>query len=184
MFCLNYQYNLKYLRFSFWIPESKDVYHPAHDPHAFAFVTREASSTPCSCYVFKQEQIEIIEQVVKKLKHEVGTGKRKRLGETTGESESVSYEGITEVRNFLFLRNELFFWPKKSNFIKVALLGKSTVITEKPNQELIDSVIEEFKIGQNPDITELSRPSSTNYDHTNSPYNRNLGLFKLKYLAF
>ena len=70
----------------------------------------------------------------------LGTGKRKRLGETTGESELVSYE--------------------------VALLGKSTVITEKPNQELIDSVIEEFKIGRNPGITELSRPSSTNYDHT------------------
>ena len=26
----------------------KDVYHPAHDPNSFAFVTREASSTPCS----------------------------------------------------------------------------------------------------------------------------------------
>ena len=57
---------------------------------------------------------------MKKLKHEVGTGKRKRLGETAGESELVSYE--------------------------VALLGKTTVITEKPNQELIDSVIEEFKV--------------------------------------
>ena len=116
----------------------KDVYHPAHDPHAFAFVTREASSTPCSCYVFKQDRIDVIEQVVKQLKHEVGTGKRKRLGESIGESELISYE--------------------------VALLGKSTVITEKPNQELIDSVIEEFKIGSPADITQLSRPSSTNYD--------------------
>ena len=66
----------------------------------------------------------------------------------------------------------------------MALLGKSTVITEKPNQELIDSVIEEFKIGQNPDITELSRPSSTNYDHANSPLNSFFGLLKLDYLAF
>ena len=85
---------------------------------------------------------------------------------------------------FSFWEVNFFVGQSKSNFTKVALLGKSTVITEKPNQELIDSVIEEFKIGQNPDITELSRPSSTNYDHTNSPYNRNLGLLKLKYLAF
>jgi len=83
-----------------------------------------------------------VEQVVKKLKHEVGTGKRKRLGETTGESELVSYE--------------------------VALLGKSTVVTEKPNQELIDSVIEEFKINSEVDPPldiEVSRPNSINYEN-------------------
>lgn len=120
----------------------KDVYHPAHNPNSFAFVTREASSTPCSCYVFKQTKVEVVEQVVKKLKHEVGTGKRKRLGETTGESELVSYE--------------------------VALLGKSTVVTEKPNQELIDSVIEEFKINSEVDPPldiEVSRPNSINYEN-------------------
>ena len=84
----------------------------------------------------------MVEQVVKQLKHEVGTGKRKRLGETTGESELVSYE--------------------------VALLGKSTVVTEKPNQELIDSVIEEFKINSEVDPPldiEVSRPNSINYEN-------------------
>ena len=45
----------------------------------------------------------------------VGTGKRKRLGETTGESELVSYE--------------------------VALLGRTNVVTEKPNQVWINCSI-------------------------------------------
>lgn len=61
-----------------------DVYHPAHEPTSFAFVTREAASTPCSCYVFKNDSVELVEQIVKKLKLEIGSGKRKRLGETSG----------------------------------------------------------------------------------------------------
>ncbi|CAG5112229.1 Oidioi.mRNA.OKI2018_I69.chr2.g6469.t2.cds [Oikopleura dioica] len=97
----------------------KDVYHPAHEPTSFAFVTREAASTPCSCYVFKNESVELVEQIVKKLKHEIGSGKRKRLGETSGESEVISYE--------------------------VLLLNKTPIYTEKPSQDIIDNLIEQSK---------------------------------------
>ena len=79
-----------------------------------------------------------METVVKQLKHEVGSGKRKRLGETTGESELVSYE--------------------------VAMLGKSNVVSEKPNQDLIDSVIESLKL-QNTSGEAKSRPNSTLLEH-------------------
>lgn len=56
-------------------------------------------------YVFRNARVDLVEKVVKQLKQEVGSGKRKRLGETTGESELISYE--------------------------VALLGKSHVLSEK-----------------------------------------------------
>jgi len=97
----------------------KDVYHPAHEPTSFAFVTREAASTPCSCYVFKNDSVELVEQIVKKLKLEIGSGKRKRLGETSGESEVISYE--------------------------VLLLNKTPIYTEKPSQDIIDNLIEQSK---------------------------------------
>jgi len=97
----------------------EDVYHPAHEPTSFAFVTREAASTPCSCYVFKNDSVELVEQIVKKLKLEIGSGKRKRLGETSGESEVISYE--------------------------VLLLNKTPIYTEKPSQDIIDNLIEQSK---------------------------------------
>jgi hypothetical protein len=111
-----------------------DVYHPAHEPTSFAFVTREAASTPCSCYVFKNDSVELVEQIVKKLKLEIGSGKRKRLGETSG------------LKSYHYLNLQMII-AGESEVIsyEVLLLNKTPIYTEKPSQDIIDNLIEQSK---------------------------------------
>ncbi|CBY15549.1 unnamed protein product, partial [Oikopleura dioica] len=127
----------------------KDVYHPAHEPSSFAFVTREAASTPCSCYVFKNDSVELVELIVKKLKLEIGSGKRKRLGETS-ESEVISYE--------------------------VLLLNKTPIYTEKPSQDIIDNLIEQCKSKSGKNSSHQEQNGANREDFSVEISERNRGL--------
>jgi len=142
-----------------------DVYHPAHEPSSFAFVTREAASTPCSCYVFKNDSVELVELIVKKLKLEIGSGKRKRLGETSG---------LTSFN----LLNLLMVITGESEVIsyEVLLLNKTPIYTEKPSQDIIDNLIEQCKSKSGKNSSHQEQDGAKREDFSVEISERNRGL--------
>jgi len=106
-----------------------------------------------------------VELIVKKLKLEIGSGKRKRLGETSG---------LTSFN----LLNLLMVITGESEVIsyEVLLLNKTPIYTEKPSQDIIDNLIEQCKSKSGKNSSHQEQDGAKREDFSVEISERNRGL--------